>query len=158
MAQQSLCMCAGTRRSLAQAPSPSLIPQKSKIKQPPALLSPRELRQAPSLAASCNLTPKPPVKTPKQASPQPFHPGSDGVPARAAALTRAGPGLAPRLGSEAGRGASQEAAGVKEAAAVVVSGWHVGRVGGDGVVCGGLGPHAGEAASERAGTLHLHPF
>lgn len=71
---------------------------------------------------------------------------------------RTGSGLASRLGGEAGRGAPQKAARVEEAAAVVVGGRHVGRVSGDGVVGGGLGPHAGEAAPERAGALHLHPL
>lgn len=71
---------------------------------------------------------------------------------------RTGSGLASWLGGEAGCGAPQEAAGVEEAAAVVVGGRHVGGVGGDGVVGRGLSPHAGEAASERAGALHLHPL
>lgn len=47
---------------------------------------------------------------------------------------------------------------MEEAAAVVMGSRHVRGVCGDGVVGGGLGPHAGEAAAERARTLHLHPF
>lgn len=77
---------------------------------------------------------------------------------RGAPLTRTGSGLASWLGGEAGRRAPQEAARVEEAAAVVVGSRHVGGVCGDGVMSGGLGPHAGEAAAERAGALHLHPF
>lgn len=46
---------------------------------------------------------------------------------------------------------------MEEAAAVVVGGGHVGRVGGDRVVRGRLGAHgSGQAAAQRAGALHLH--
>lgn len=48
---------------------------------------------------------------------------------------------------------------MEQAAAVLVGcGQGVGGVRGDGVVCGrGLAVHGGQAASERAAALHLHP-
>lgn len=51
--------CAGTHRSLVQAPSPSLKTQKSGTEQSPAPLSQRELTQAPSLAAARKQPAKP---------------------------------------------------------------------------------------------------
>lgn len=47
---------------------------------------------------------------------------------------------------------------MEEAAAVLVGGQGVGRVGRDGVVGGrGLAVHGGQAAAEGAAALHLHP-
>lgn len=74
-------------------------------------------------------------------------------------LTGAGPCLAFVLVAEAGW-CSQQAAGVKQTAAVLMRRWE--RVGGIrryGMVgWGGLRAHGGQAAPQRTGALHLHPF
>lgn len=75
-------------------------------------------------------------------------------------LTWAGPRFAFALGRKTGGRSAQQAAGVEEAAAVVVRrGQRVRRVGRDGVVRRGaptLPAHGGQAAAERAAALHFH--
>lgn len=65
----------------------------------------------------------------------------------------AGSSFGPRLTSEAGRGAAQQAAGREESGAVL---GHVGRVGGDGMVGRGGSPSQGGHAASRVGRLQLH--
>lgn len=69
------------------------------------------------------------------------------------APTCAGPRLGPRLASEAGGGAPQQAAGREESGAVFGD---VGRVGGDGVVGGRRRPSQGGHAAAGVRRLELH--
>lgn len=72
-------------------------------------------------------------------------------------LTWARPGFAFAFGRKAGGGSAEQAAGVEEAAAVLVGcRQRIGRVGRDGVMRGRLAVHRGQAAAERAAALHFH--